>query len=28
LKSNVSCDSCVGMLAENEKLNLDYFTCV
>jgi hypothetical protein len=28
LKSNMSCDSCVGMLAENEKLNLDYFTCV
>jgi hypothetical protein len=28
LKSNVSCDSCVGMLAENEKLKLDYFTCV
>jgi hypothetical protein len=28
LKSNVSCDSCVGMLAENEKLKLDYYTCV
>jgi hypothetical protein len=28
LKSNVSCDSCVGMLAENEKLKLDYATCV
>jgi hypothetical protein len=28
LKSNVSCDSCVGMLGENEKLNLDYSTCV
>jgi hypothetical protein len=28
LKSNVSCDSCVGMLVENEKLKLDYFTCV
>jgi hypothetical protein len=28
LKSNVSCDSCAGMLAENEKLNLDYSTCV
>jgi hypothetical protein len=28
LKSNVSCDSCVCMLAENEKLKLDYFTCV
>jgi glutaredoxin-related protein len=28
LKSNVSYDSCVGMLAENEKLKLDYFTCV
>jgi hypothetical protein len=28
LKSNVSCDSCVGMLSENEKLKLDYFTCV
>jgi hypothetical protein len=27
LKSNVSCDSCVGMLAENEKLKLDYSTC-
>jgi hypothetical protein len=24
----VSCDSCVGMLAENEKLTLDYSTCV
>jgi hypothetical protein len=24
LKSNVSCDSCVSMLAENEKLKLDY----
>jgi hypothetical protein len=28
LKSNVSYDSCVGMLAENEKLKLDYSTCV
>jgi hypothetical protein len=28
LKSNVSCDSCIGMLAENEKLKLDYYTCV
>jgi hypothetical protein len=28
LKSNVSWNSCVGMLAENEKLKLDYFTCV
>jgi glutaredoxin-related protein len=28
VKSNVSCDSCVGMLAENEKLKLDYSTCV
>jgi hypothetical protein len=28
LKSNVSCDPCVVMLAENEKLNLDYSTCV
>jgi hypothetical protein len=28
LKSNESCDSCVGMLAENEKLKLDYSTCV
>jgi hypothetical protein len=28
LKSNVSCDSCVGMLGENEKLKLDYSTCV
>jgi hypothetical protein len=28
LKSNVSYDSCVGMLAENEKLNLDYSTHV
>jgi hypothetical protein len=28
LKSNVSCDSCIDMLAENEKLNLDYSTCV
>jgi hypothetical protein len=28
LKSNVSCDSCVGMLAENEKLKLHYSTCV
>jgi hypothetical protein len=26
LKSNVSCDSCVGMLVENEKLKLDYST--
>jgi hypothetical protein len=25
---NVSCDSCVGMLAENEKLKLDYSICV
>jgi hypothetical protein len=24
----VSCDSCVDMLAENEKLKLDYSTCV
>ncbi len=24
LKANVSCDSCVGMLAENEKLKVDY----
>jgi hypothetical protein len=23
LKSNASCDSCVGMLAENEKLSLN-----
>jgi hypothetical protein len=28
LKSNVSCDSCVGILAKNEKLKLDYSTCV
>jgi hypothetical protein len=28
LKSNVSCNSCVGMLAENEKLKLNYSTCV
>jgi hypothetical protein len=28
LKSNVSCDSCVGMLAENEKLKLDYSICI
>jgi hypothetical protein len=28
LKSNVSCDSCVGMLGENDKLKLDYSTCV
>jgi hypothetical protein len=28
LKSNVSCDSCVGMLAENKKLKLDYSICV
>jgi hypothetical protein len=28
LKSNVSCDSCDGRIAENEKLKLDYFTCV
>jgi hypothetical protein len=28
LKSNVSCDSCVGMLAKNEKLKLAYSTCV
>jgi hypothetical protein len=28
LKSNVSCDSCVGMVAENEKLKLNYSTCV
>jgi hypothetical protein len=28
LKSNVLCDSCVGMLAENEKLKIDYFICV
>jgi hypothetical protein len=28
LKSNVSCDSCVGMLAENKKLKLDYSTCI
>jgi hypothetical protein len=27
-KSNVSCDFCVGMVAENEKLKLDYSTCV
>jgi hypothetical protein len=28
LKSNVSCDSCVDILDENEKLKLDYSTCV
>jgi hypothetical protein len=28
LKSNVSCDSCVSMLAENKKLKLDYSRCV
>jgi hypothetical protein len=28
LESNVSCDSCVGMPAENKKLKLDYSTCV
>jgi hypothetical protein len=28
LKSNKSCDSCVAMLAENEKLKLNYFTYV
>jgi hypothetical protein len=28
LKSNVSCDSSVGMLAENKKLKLDYSTCI
>jgi hypothetical protein len=28
LKSNVSCDSCVCMVAKNEKLKLDYSTCV
>jgi hypothetical protein len=28
LKSNVSCDSRVGMLAENVMLKLDYSTCV
>jgi hypothetical protein len=28
LKSNVSCDSCEGMLVKNEKLNLDYSICV
>jgi hypothetical protein len=28
LKLNMSCDSCVAMLAENEKLKLDYSTCV
>jgi hypothetical protein len=28
LKANVSCASSVGMLAENEKLKLDYSTCV
>jgi hypothetical protein len=28
LKSNVSCDSCVGMLTKNEKLKLEYSTCV
>jgi hypothetical protein len=28
LKSNVSRDSCVSMLAENEKLKLNYSTCV
>jgi hypothetical protein len=28
LKANMSCASCVGMLAENKKLKLDYSTCV
>jgi hypothetical protein len=28
LKSNVPCDCYVGKLAENEKLKLDYSTCV
>jgi hypothetical protein len=28
LNANVSCDSCVGMLAAKKKLKLDYFTCV
>jgi hypothetical protein len=28
LKANVSYDSCVGMLAQNEKLKLDYSACV
>jgi ribosome-associated translation inhibitor RaiA len=28
LKSSVPCDSCVGMLAKNEKLKIDYSTCV
>jgi hypothetical protein len=28
LKVNVSCDSCVDMIAENKKLKLDYSTCV
>jgi hypothetical protein len=28
LKSNVPCDSCVSILAENEKLKPDYSTCV
>jgi hypothetical protein len=28
LKLNVSYDSCIGMIAENEKLKLDYSTCV
>jgi hypothetical protein len=28
LKPNVSCDSCEGMLAENEKLKLNYSICV
>jgi hypothetical protein len=28
LKLNISCDSYVNMLAENEKLKLDYSTCV
>jgi hypothetical protein len=28
LKANVSCDSFVSMLAENEKLKLDYSTSV
>jgi hypothetical protein len=28
LKSNVSCDFCIGMLAENEKFKLEYSTCV
>jgi hypothetical protein len=28
LKSNVSCDSCIGMLAGNKKLKLNYSICV